>query len=94
MPRLAKEVKMENHDEKPESGIEAGASRHSTPLPCSNPILSLEEALRSARHELATINGLYAFDGEAPEETFRINTMGVIAKIDKSFKLFSNDISL
>jgi hypothetical protein len=40
------------------------------------------DALESARHELTTLHGLHAFDGEAPKETFVIDTSECIRKLD------------
>jgi outer membrane protein TolC len=44
----------------------------------------LREALEDARHELATLHGLHAFDGAAPEESWRLDTSKVLAKIDEA----------
>lgn len=42
----------------------------------------IKDALEDARHELATLCGLVAYDVAAPSETFEINTMRCITKID------------
>ncbi len=44
----------------------------------------LREALEEARHELTTLHGLYAFDGAAPEESWRLNTSKTLTKIDEA----------
>ena len=43
---------------------------------------AIRTALEAARHELSTLHGLYAFDGEAPEETWRLDTTQVVGLID------------
>lgn len=42
----------------------------------------LRAALEDARHELTTLHGLYAFDGAAPKESWRLDTSKTLAKID------------
>jgi hypothetical protein len=44
----------------------------------------IREALEDARHELTTLHGLYAFDGEAPEESWRLDTSKTLAKLDEA----------
>lgn len=45
-----------------------------------------KEALEAARHELVTLHGLVAADGEAPMETFKIDTSDAVQKIDKAIE--------
>ncbi len=42
----------------------------------------MRAALELARHDLATLHGLVAADAAAPQETWRIDTLAVIAAID------------
>lgn len=43
------------------------------------------KALKEARHELVTLNGLLAADGAAPSDTWTINTTPVIEALDVAF---------
>lgn len=43
----------------------------------------MKAALEEARHELTTLHGLYAFDGAAPEESWRLDESKVLAKMDE-----------
>jgi hypothetical protein len=46
----------------------------------------IRKALEDARHELVTLNGLTAFDGPAPGETFTIDTRDAIDAIDQAIQ--------
>jgi hypothetical protein len=41
-----------------------------------------EAKAEAARHELTTLHGLYAFDGAAPSETWRISTAAAMEVLD------------
>lgn len=45
-------------------------------------------ALEVARHELATLHGLIAFDGAAPSETFAIDTSAAREAVDEALALW------
>lgn len=45
-------------------------------------LTEITKTLEEARHELATLNGLSAFDGACPEKTWVINTTSAIKRID------------
>lgn len=46
------------------------------------------KALKDARHELVTLDGLMAADGVAPSYTWEIDTKVVVATIDDALKEF------
>lgn len=43
----------------------------------------LKEAAEHARLDLVFFGGLHAFDGEAPEETWKLDTSKVVARLDE-----------
>jgi len=46
-------------------------------------------ALEAARHELATLGGLWAYDATAPQEPWELDTRKVLAQIDAVLDLLS-----
>ena len=44
----------------------------------------IREALEDARHELATLHGLMAYDDADPSRPWALDTTGVTAKIDEA----------
>lgn len=46
----------------------------------------IKDALETARHELVTLHGLIAADGESPEETFPVDTSKTVKQIDEAIE--------
>ena len=51
-----------------------------------------KEALELVRHELVALNRLTAADGEAPTETWTIDTTRVLDRLEIAFEMGSADI--
>ncbi len=47
---------------------------------------SITDALEDARHELVTLNDLMAYDGEAPADTWELDTTEAVARIDEALE--------
>ncbi len=48
----------------------------------------ISENLKTVRHELVTLNGVKAFDGAAPQETFEIETNKAIKAIEELMNVY------
>jgi hypothetical protein len=51
----------------------------------------IQRALKVARHELVTLDGLTVIDGKGSREEFIIDAKDVIALVDEALKEFSSN---